>query len=73
MSEWISVKDKLPLDSRNILIYSKDWGVGYGWYTDWQGWYYCYYDGDEFIHIPENDITHWMPLPESPKEKQSWH
>ena len=69
MSEWISVKDKLPLNSKNILIYSKDWGVGYGWYTAGQGWYYCYHDGDGFIYTSGNDITHWMPLPELPKEE----
>lgn len=28
MSEWINVKNQLPLDSKNILIYSKDWGRG---------------------------------------------
>lgn len=57
MSKWISV---------NILIYSKDWVVRYGWYTAGQGWYYCYHDGDRFIHISGKDITHWMPLSELP-------
>lgn len=70
MNEWINVKDKLPLDSRSILICSKDGGVGYGWYTALEGWYYCRCYDNEFIHISENDITHWMPLPESPKERE---
>ena len=70
MSEWINVKNQLPLDSKNVLIYSKNQGVGYGWYTTEEGWYYCYNYDNEFIHISENDITHWMPLPESPNPNE---
>ena len=51
---WIPVTEKLPDVGIEVLIYSEDDGV-------------CvdYYVGDSFGYY---DVTHWMPLPEPPKE-----
>ena len=63
MSEWISVKDTLPVeaDPRNpkpVITCGEDGTVFLAFYIDG-----CFALGDaEF-----GDITHWMPLPEPPK------
>lgn len=72
MSEWISVKDKLPeleapeQESRPVLTYSSyrsldNMVVGiYGVYTESKGFWS---DGERHLLV-----THWMPLPEPPVE-----
>ena len=51
---WIPVTERLPDIGIEVLIYSEDDGI-------------CmdYYGGDSFGYY---DVTHWMPLPEPPKE-----
>lgn len=51
---WIPVTERLPDVGIEVLIYSEDDGV-------------CvdYYGGDSFGYY---EVTHWMPLPEPPKE-----
>ena len=73
MSEWISVKDRMPRYNETVLIYrpsmaepilaDKYFGF-YGEDEEWnEGW--VRYGKD----LKGNDIiTHWMPLPEPPKE-----
>jgi hypothetical protein len=74
MSEWISVKDRLPLsptgtsekvyETVDVLVTdgkyvcSAEFQAGRTW-ADW-----CKYDD-----IPGCDVTHWMPLPELPKDE----
>ena len=66
ITEWISVNDKLPKEYVRVLI-SCDEGIctgklSYGrWQCDPIGSYAS--DGCVF------DVTHWMPLPNPPKEK----
>jgi hypothetical protein len=74
MSEWISVIDRLPLQPlkedglqsfRDILciatdgktVTTADFQAGKGW-AQWGG----------YNSIAGNTITHWMPLPEAPKD-----
>ena len=51
---WIPVTERLPDIGIEVLVYSEDDGI-------------CvdYYGGDSFGYY---DVTHWMPLPEPPKE-----
>ena len=70
MSEWISVKDRYPLAGYGQILAVKqaDGSVSsqYGWLRSlpgkgrpWQG-----------IHaVITGEVTHWMPLPDPPKEK----
>ena len=64
MSEWISVKDRLPQVKEDVLIYdSHHRNIYKAWYIgDIDVWFSNEYL-PQFINI-----THWMPLPEPPKE-----
>lgn len=56
MSEWISVKDRLPEDDDIVLTYhplAKDTDIEI---TTLKGW-----------SINPTIISHWMPLPEPPE------
>lgn len=66
---WISVKERLPMLMESVLFTGKNY---YGtWFLAQRG----YYDGT-FWHSNNNGtvyattpVTHWMPLPEPPKEE----
>ena len=62
----ISVKDRLPEPSKKVLCFL-DLGHGSlvetGYFMLDDGWYYT---GVEAPH--HGCVTHWMPLPEPPKE-----
>ena len=64
MGEWISVKDRLPGVNEDVWCWSNKNGgemfVGYiGYLThEWTK------NGSLYI----GEVTHWMPLPEPPKE-----
>jgi hypothetical protein len=58
MNKWISVKDKLPKNYHTVLTYDGDGCV-----------ILCYVGNGQFIKRFEDYIpTHWMPLPEPPKD-----
>ena len=73
LTQWISVKDRLPEDDVNVLVYAignnEESVIAMTSYTHnmhaygiegWRSpWQY-------FFH--EYKITHWMPTPEAPKE-----
>jgi len=70
MSQWIKVEDKLPEVEKDVLLfdpgscqriflgYIECEGAGKFWRVD--GFSNCYL----------GDFTHWMPLPEPPKEEE---
>lgn len=74
ISRWISVKDRLPEDGVRVLVSANSksddpvvavthythslYGFNIkGWVEPWQYFFF------------EHEITHWMPLPEPPKEE----
>lgn len=67
--EWIKVTDRLPENEDWVLVVSHIRGeplVEMGCYVncvEYQGWEAI----DSFLDRPCN-VTHWMPLPEPPKE-----
>ena len=62
--EWISVKDRLPEEKVNCIVYYKHaycdnddyWAIGI-----------CFYNGEKFQFDPAYKVTHWMPMPQPPK------
>lgn len=63
--EWISVKDRLPENTGDVLIYGR-------FTIDCpRRVYEAFYDKkrDKFtrLYINSKDVTHWMPLPDPPK------
>lgn len=69
MSEWISVKDRLPENNDDITLHSMGLGVVNGYYwplTVDSNSKFITHSGD-FGDGPREDITHWMPLPNPPE------
>lgn len=75
MSKWISVKERLPKESSNILLFDGT-EVFAGTYNIGErrdGSQYAFFgiqgcDGICYGNFERQEfISHWMPLPESPK------
>lgn len=75
ISGWISVEDRLPETDDPVLVwYCNENGDFYptvGSYSKWFDTDKMYWstdlDGNEMVYPPVK-ITHWMPIPEPPKE-----
>lgn len=70
--EWISVEDKLPINEKPVLAYYgflKNGDLGEQRFMGTLS----YFVFDEKPHFQHESmglrVTHWMPLPEAPKEK----
>jgi hypothetical protein len=83
MNRWISVKDSLPNENGLYLCFCKGYG-NHHYYDvvtfanclekvdkyDFEGRNRCgWYNYDSEYGYYEQDVTHWMPLPEPPKMK----
>lgn len=58
---WIPVEERLPKPQENPVIACDYTGVCLAWYSPTMGWQYR-------TGLSGVDITHWMPLPQPPKE-----
>ena len=63
---WVSVKDRLPNDGQDVLayLYNGEETRTAPFNYDKGTWYDCVMN----CTVAINSITHWMPLPEPPKE-----
>lgn len=72
MPKWVSVSERLPSDEKPVLAY-------YGFDNDGSGYlgmmfvgvlsYFCFDPDPHWQHADSNlVVTHWMPLPDGPKE-----
>lgn len=62
---WISVEEKLPEDYEDVVIIMRNgasswYRVAYREYGGWS------FGGGRRVN---DEVTHWMPLPEPPKEE----
>ena len=55
---WISVEDELPKNLDDVLIHYADGRIEVG----------CRYSDGWLMERSWGPVTHWMPLPEPPKE-----
>ena len=62
--KWVSVKERLPKKRQLVWTYSDDKKSSYGMMLR-HGVWEVIRDGCELI-----EVTHWMPLPEPPKEEK---
>lgn len=69
VGEWVSVKDKLPKDDQDIFVYLND--------GQEKRITACNYAKGVWFDCVMNcicvlaHVTHWMPLPEPPKEEKN--
>ena len=71
VQEWISVKDRLPEMEANVLMYfapDKNMAAGFMCDVDEDRTMWCAYTDGGFYTDCDFEPTHWMPLPEPPKE-----
>lgn len=70
MGEWISVKDRLPGEYKDVLIYGEKVLdkplVGY-YISEWGHIRWTAMSRDGCLYFYDKDITHWKPMPELPK------
>lgn len=63
--EWIDVNERLPRHHKSVLMFDSDTDMMVGYYDSkiqlWQGEY------NEYVYDKATKVTHWMPLPEPPK------
>jgi hypothetical protein len=65
--QWISVEYHLPEQDKQVLIYSKDWGISFAIMQHGRFWDGNCYTDSELV----DNVTHWMPLPQTPKESEA--
>jgi hypothetical protein len=61
MGEWISVKDRMPEEGVDVLVYGEIWHNKKGIEVD-------FVKNGNFVACDE-DVTHWMPLPTPPESE----
>ncbi len=61
MNNWINVKNKLPVKGCWLIAFDHKDVITAGWDAEAQRFFL----GCEYL----NNVTHWMPLPEPPKDK----
>lgn len=68
VQEWIPVTDRLPEHRGDVLVcafWHEKWQTRIGWFAkDMDGWHV---KASNEYHI-DISVSHWMPLPEPPKE-----
>lgn len=82
--KWISVKDELPPLNEYVLLFAQDLhhpdrcclcGINPNIFVsirkaaEWENSYESAH-GNGWIPYEENEITHWMPLPEPPNDSK---
>ena len=67
--EWINVKTRLPEQDTRVLIAAGRFLTMADWNAQAQRFELT--TREDAAIIPSQDITHWMPLPELPKERHN--
>ena len=67
--KWIPVTERLPEDLTRVIVFCED-GVSYGLCEHLIAGDEEVVEWHDFLHYPSTP-THWMPLPEPPKEEKT--
>lgn len=70
MNEWISVKDELPKPESEVICTGTNGKIFICEYTS--AGFGCSFLSTDWYHGKygqQPEITHWMPLPDAPKDK----
>lgn len=69
--DWISVKNRLPKKKKDVLMFFRGGNMAVGfWYSgDETVTFWAAYTDDGYYADCDCEPTHWMPLPEPPKEE----
>ena len=71
--DWIKIEDQLPEDGSRVITYFEHTGVEISMYKNLKGTedemfgHNLFYNKSGWL---TDDVTHWMPLPEPPKQKE---
>ena len=72
--EWISVKDRLPEDRRNVIVNCEHGVISAYWHVDYQAKYWYCTDhtvlDPEFEDVGLKKVSHWMDFPSPPIDAQ---
>jgi hypothetical protein len=73
MSEWISVRDRLPEKGRTVLVYCEGVIHEFLWryflaYVNAENRWCESFSGEKFMLKYSYSIKYWRPLPEPPRE-----
>lgn len=72
---WIPVTERLPDNNNPVLVYCTNTTIGGGYIThigsfnSGRYWFLRAEPGIATFPVREWQVTHWMPLPEPPKEE----
>jgi hypothetical protein len=77
MSNWINVKDRLPPNLEDVMVYEKYCEIPFiGWYNLGEEVWGVNTDfveviGDAYLenNVGAKNVTHWMPLPNPPESE----
>jgi hypothetical protein len=67
-SPWISVKERLPEPEKEVIILDKRKRIDIDFLTDDGDGGYYWWKSEDAIFSENDEITHWMPIPQLPKE-----
>jgi hypothetical protein len=68
--KWISVKERLPEEDQQVLVYSEDYPMEVMWFRNNKfNEYYEDLDIKKDYNFEIEEVTHWMPIPEPPKDQ----
>ena len=62
MTDWISVKDRLPEPFEDVLTYDGKCKIIINWLEELE-------DGISYFAYSGKTVTHWMPLPQKPESE----
>ena len=61
---WIPVRERLPENTNLVIIFDRFRKLGQ-YISSTNGWY----DEDSNLEFPNENVTHWQPLPAKPKDE----